>query len=62
MSGKRDGFDRLPDFLVEDILETSDEQIIADAIEDGEDPEAIAEHGRKLLDKVIASIAETPET
>ena len=54
MSKRRNGLQNLTDFLVEDILETSDEQIIADMIEDGEDPKAVAEHGRKLIEQVIA--------
>ena len=45
---------RLADFLVEDILDASDEDILAEAVEDGEDPEAIAAAVRALFEKVFA--------
>jgi hypothetical protein len=45
-------FGRLADFLVEDILEASDEDILAEAVADGEDPEAIAAAMRALFEKV----------
>jgi hypothetical protein len=40
---------RLADFLVEDILAASDADILAEAVADGEDPEAIAAAMRALF-------------
>jgi hypothetical protein len=49
-----DALGRLADFLVEDILAASDEDILAEAVADGEDPEAIAAAVRALFEKVFA--------
>jgi hypothetical protein len=46
---------RLTDFMIEDILAASDEEIVAEAIEDGWDLEAIAAADRGLFEKVLAA-------
>jgi hypothetical protein len=55
-----DGLDKLTDAMVEDILETSDEDILAEAREDGINPEAIASEWRAWLDRIIAERFEAP--
>ena len=47
--------ERLARFLVEDIIAMSDEEILAEAREDGWDPEAIAAEGRALFDRAVAA-------
>ena len=44
-------FDRLTDMLVEDILETSDEEILAEAAEEGVTPEDLREWWQGILRK-----------
>ena len=44
---------RIADFIVEDILETSDKEILAEAIEDGIDPEELAATIRELVMEVL---------
>ena len=45
---------RLADALVEDILATPDEEILAEMREDGLDPERVARHMRGLVEQAIA--------
>jgi hypothetical protein len=49
----REALDRLGDVLVEDILAASDETILAETRQDGEDPEAVAANMRTLFEKVV---------
>jgi hypothetical protein len=51
----REALDRLGDALVEDILAASDEAILAETKQDGEDPEAVAAAMRALFEKVAAA-------
>jgi hypothetical protein len=51
----REALDRLGDALVEDILGASDEAILAETKQDGEDPEAVAVDMRALFEKVVAA-------
>ena len=46
-------FDSLTDFLVEDILATSDEEIRREMIEDGEDPDEVAARQREMFERAI---------
>ena len=47
----RDALDRLADALVEDILDASDQAILAEAGEDDDDPRAIAAGARALFER-----------
>jgi hypothetical protein len=51
----REALDRLADALIEDILAASDEAILAEVKEDGEDPEAVAATTRALFEKIVAA-------
>jgi len=51
----REALDRLGDALVEDILAASDEAILAETKQDGEDPEAVAAAMRALFEKAVAA-------
>lgn len=51
----REALERLGDALVEDILAASDEAILAETKQDGEDPEAVAAAMRALFEKVVAT-------
>lgn len=44
----------LADAMVEDILATSDEEILAELREDGLDPQKVADDMKRLADKAIA--------
>jgi hypothetical protein len=48
--------ENLEDAMVEDILSLSDEEIIAEVIEDGEDPVEIAARVRRLFDAALAKV------
>lgn len=50
-SSDSDPICRMVDMLVEDILETSDEDLLKEVRERGEDPKAIADHIRVLFGK-----------
>jgi hypothetical protein len=54
---KNTAVDRLMDALVEDILRSTDDEILADAREHGEDPEKIAAVGRVQFEKAVALAA-----
>jgi len=54
----RDDLDRLASALVEDILETSDEDILAEVEEDYTDPEAHMAEMRALLERVCIAADE----
>ncbi len=45
--------DRLADALVDDIMNASDEDILAETAEDGEDPKAVAAHMRGVIDRAM---------
>ena len=61
MTGKRrsdrDALDRLAEALVEDILDASDQDILAEIREDGGDPAAVAAGARALFEKAVATAA-----
>jgi hypothetical protein len=50
----RKQLENLEDAMVEDILSLTDEGIIAEVIEDGEDPAEIAARMRRLFDAALA--------
>ena len=50
----REKLARLTDSLVDDIMETSDAEILAEAAEDFEDMDAVVNHARELIGKAIA--------
>jgi hypothetical protein len=60
MTGRNDkeraALDRLADELVDDILNTSDEDILAELKEKGEDPDRIAAEMRALFDQTSISM------
>ena len=49
MADKKSGFDRFEEEVLEDILSASDEEILEEAREAGDDPEAYAERMREWL-------------
>lgn len=49
----RDALDQLVDFLVEDVLEASDEDVLAEAKEAGLDPESNAVRLRTLFERTV---------
>jgi hypothetical protein len=49
----REALQRLDKALIEDILTTSDAEILAEAREAGDDPEAVAAEARALFEKTI---------
>lgn len=51
----REALDRLGAALVEDILAASDDAILAETRQDGEDPEAVADAMRALFEKVVTA-------
>lgn len=61
MTGKRqsdrDALDRLADALVEDILDASDQDILAETKEDNGDPTAVVAGVRALFEKAVATTA-----
>lgn len=48
--------DNLIDAMVADVLAASDEDILAEAKEDGLDPEQIAKEGRDLFDAALREV------
>jgi hypothetical protein len=52
-SDNRDALQRLNEALVEDILAASDETVLAEARQDGQDPERIAAAGRALFEAAV---------
>lgn len=61
MTGKRqsdhEALDRLADALVEDILDASDQDILAETKEDTSDPAAVAAGVRALFEKAVTTTA-----
>lgn len=49
----REALQRLDKALIEDILTTSDNEILAEAREAGDDPEAVAAKARALLRRLL---------
>lgn len=49
---ERKALDRLADALVDDILNASDEEVLAEAEEDGIDPAGYADRAREVFDRV----------
>lgn len=49
----RDELARLTDSLVEDIMETSDDEVLAEAAEDFDDVDAVVNHARELIEGAI---------
>jgi hypothetical protein len=52
---QRQKLDHLEDALVEDVLAASDNSILAEARQDGADPEAVATATRALFEKAVAA-------
>jgi hypothetical protein len=52
---KREMLARLSKVMIEDLLAASDERIVAETREDGQDPAAIAAATRALFEKVVAT-------
>jgi hypothetical protein len=52
---KREVLARLSKMMIEDLLAASDERILAETREDGQDPAAIAAATRALFEKVVAT-------
>ncbi len=50
---ERNALDRLADGLADDILNASDEEILAEAKEDGIDPAEIADHLREIFERAV---------
>lgn len=57
-SDARAQLQNLADALVEDIMSLSDEDILAEAREDGLDPEQEAARLRKMLEEIVSGAAE----
>lgn len=55
----RDALDRLTDALVEEILETSDDDLIAEIEAEGDDPKTIADYMRSLYERAFSNTAKT---
>ena len=53
MSDARKALDNLANALVEDILALSDEEVLAEFIEDGGDPEALAARMRGIFERAV---------
>lgn len=53
----QDGLDLLADALVEHILNTTDEDLLAEVSADGDDPDKVADHLRALYDKTYTGLA-----
>jgi hypothetical protein len=53
---QREAIDRLEDALVDDILAASDEDILAEAREDGTDPEAVAAAMQALFEQALGKV------
>ena len=51
----REGLERLDKELIEDILAASDDEILAEARDDGADPEAVASAMRALFEDTVAA-------
>ena len=54
----RQKLQNLVDGLVDDIMSLSDEEILAEAREDGLDPEQEADRLRKMLEEIVSGAAE----
>lgn len=52
----RTALDRLADAFVEDILSMTDEEIIAECIEDGRDPEQVAVEGHRIFERALEQV------
>ena len=50
---ERESLDRLANALVDDILEISDEELLAEVLDDGDDPDEIAEDVRALFERTL---------
>lgn len=48
--------ENLKDAMIEDILSLTDEEVIAELIEDGEDPVEIAARMRRLIEAALARV------
>lgn len=59
MSEPRRAMQNLAEFLVEDILSLTDEEVIAEIIEDGGDPDKIATDMRLMFERVWAEVRAT---
>ena len=58
MTDPREALDNLDKHMVEDILAATDEEIEAELIEDGLDPDEVAAKGKRLLAKAIEESAQ----
>ena len=55
---ERKALNRLADALVDDVLDSSDEELLAEAEEDGIDAPGLAEHLRGVFEHTVAEILE----
>ena len=53
---ERNALDRLADALVDDILNASDEEVLAEAEEDGIDPAKLAGHLREVFERAATEV------
>ncbi|TXH10061.1 MAG: hypothetical protein E6R04_06415 [Spirochaetes bacterium] len=54
--------DRLAESIVDDILNMTDEEILADVIADGEDPKQIAQEAKGVFERALSSVPATDST
>lgn len=57
MNKRMKGLDRLTEFLVEDILTASDQEILDELREDGVDPETVVSHMKSLYARAKTGVA-----
>ena len=48
--------DRLAAFIVDDILNMTDEEMLAEVTADGEDPKQIAQETKDIFERAVASL------
>ena len=53
---ERKALNRLADALVDDVLDSSDEEVLAEAEEDGVDATGLAEHLRGVFERTVADV------
>ncbi len=54
--------ERLAAFIVDDLLNMTDEEILAEVTADGEDPRQIAQETKDIFERVVATTLDTHET
>lgn len=58
--GSPEGLLHLSDALVADLMTTSDEDILREIVEDGQDPDAVVSAMRRHIDKILAEPIPAP--